>query len=380
LSRVSFPPVGVVQTELHGSPAIVTGRVYFTTTNQLVCIGKKNHKAPPDKVPAPVAEDAVKKGATPAHLQVVPADVMLRPGEKVDLKAIAYDDKGRRIGEVKVEWEKAGMLPPVFPIGLTAPKPTGKVTPPPAIAGELSSSSGATTTFTAAKAPNGQFGRVVAKAGKLTGYTRVRVVPSLPYVMDFEKVPLTRTPGAWVNTMAKFSVVKLPDGNLVLRKRNDNSNPIILRANAYIGEPSLQDYTIEADVSSTQVRGKDMGDVGIGACRYSLLLIGNDQELRLVTWDAQKRIEKKLKYPWKPGAWYHMKLTATVEGGKGIIKGKVWPRGEKEPAKWTIEAEDPVPNTEGAPLVYGYPNGTINAANPGPEIYYDNVKITPNKK
>ena len=77
--------------------------------------------------------------------------------------------------------------------------------------------------------------------------------------------------------------------------------------------------------------------------------------------------------------WYRLRITATVQGGKGIIKGKVWPRDEKEPDAWTLEAEDPIPNTEGAPLVYGYANGTINAQSPGAEIFYDNVKITPKK-
>ncbi len=55
-------------------------------------------------------------------------------------------------------------------------------------------------------------------------------------------------------------------------------------------------------------------------------------------------------------------------------------QAEKEPDAWTLELEDPVPIAEGAPLIYGFANGTINAQSPGPEIYYDNLKITPNKK
>jgi hypothetical protein len=326
-----------------------------------------------------VKEAPAAAGEKPAFLQVVPADWALGPGETVSFTAFAYDRHGRRLGKAEVEWERAPMLGLVYPIGLTPPKPKGKVTPPPVLAGELSGS-GSTAKLTVAKAPNGQFGRVVAKMGGLTAHARIRVVPTLPYTMDFEKVPEGRTPAAWVNTMGKFSVVKLPDGNKVLRKRNDNASPIVNRANAYIGSPYQSDYTIECDVYGTKVRDKDMPDVGVGACRYYFQLIGNDQELRLGTWDAQKRIEKKINYPWKPGVWYTMRLTAGVEGGKGIIKGKVWPKGEKEPGEWTLQIEDPVPNTEGAPLVYGFANGTIDAANPGPEIHYDNLKITPNRK
>lgn len=379
LSQVRFRAVEGVQVELHGSPAVANGKVYFTTTQHLVCIGKKDGKPSADKLPATVGEEAPKAGGKAAHLQVVPADVTLAPGETATFTAIAYDANGRKIGETKVNWAKAGQLPPVFPIGVPAPKAAGKPTPPPPIAGELNVADGATARFTAAKLPNGQFGRVVATVNGLTGHARIRVAPVLPYVMDFEKVPETRTPGAWVNTAGKFAVARV-SGNLVLRKRNDNASPLIARANAYIGAPNLKDYTITADVAGTKVRNIDMPEIGIGACRYSLVLIGNDQELRLVSWDAQKRIDKKMPFKWSPDTWYTMKLKASVQGGKGIIQGKVWPAGDKEPAAWTLEVEDPIPNTEGAPLLYGFANGTRDAETPGAIVYYDNVKITPNSK
>jgi outer membrane protein assembly factor BamB len=366
--------------ELHGAPAVVNGRVYFTTTTQLICIGKKDHKAEPDKTPASPKEPAADPKAKVAHVEVHPADITLKPGQKVDFYAYSYDANGRLLGKVEATWAKAGMLPPAFPLGLTAPKAAPGATAPPPLAGTLSGESGTSTAFTVAKMPPAQFGRITATFEGVTGYARVRVAPNLPYSADFAKVPLGRTPAGWVNTMAKFAIVKGPDGRMLLRKRNDNASPLVARANAYIGAPSDSDYTVEADVMGTKVRDKDMPDIGVGACRYTLFLIGNNQEARLITWDAQKRIEKKIDYSFKPGVWYRMKITATVKGGKGIIKGKVWPRDEKEPDAWTLEAEDPIPNTEGAPLIYGFANGTIDAATPGAEIYYDNVKVTPNAK
>jgi hypothetical protein len=380
LWSVTFPAVGVVATELHGAPAIVNGRVYFTTTNQLICIGKKDHKASPDKIPPMPKEKPTGKDAKAAHLQIVPADATLKPGESVEFRAYAYDDKGRRIGEASVEWERANVRPPIFPAGIPAPKPIPGAKPAPVLAGTLSAESGKTTTLTAAKAPNGQFGRVVCKMGKLTGEARVRVTPLMPYVMDFEKVPEGRTPAGWVNAPGKFMVVKLPDGNHVLRKRNDTSNPIINNANAYISDPLMKDYTIEAEIQATKVRDQYMPDAGIGACQYVLSLHGNEQELRLVTWDAQKRISKTMPFAFKPKVWYHLKLTTVQLEGKGLVRGKVWAKGEKEPEKWTIEVEDPIPNTRGSPLIFGFAAGAIDADNPGPEIYYDNVKVTPNKK
>ncbi len=376
LSRVVFTGKGVAPVELHGGCAVCNGRVYFTTTEQLVCIGKKG-KSASEKAPAEVKESG--EPGEPAHIQVVPADVLLAPGESVELRAFAYDARGKRLGEVTVDWEKAGMLGLVYPIGLKPP-PAPKGPPPPAIAGKLSATNGKATRFTAAEKAPAQFGRVVAKSGKLTGYARIRVAPQLPYFTDFSKVPIGRTPPAWVNTMGKFAVARGPDGKPALRKRNDNAAPPVARVNAYIGAPNLKDYTIETEIYGTKVRGKDMPDVGLGANRYTLLLIGNDQEVRLSTWDAQKRIEKKLAFAWKPETWYRLKLMARVVDGKGIVKAKVWARDDKEPQKWTLEIEDPIPNTEGAPLIYGFPNGVIGPRDPGPEIYYSYVKITPNKK
>jgi hypothetical protein len=77
-------------------------------------------------------------------------------------------------------------------------------------------------------------------------------------------------------------------------------------------------------------------------------------------------------------------LQVSVEGDKGVLLGKVWPRDEKEPADWTIKAEDSIPNREGSPALYGYAKnipGSVAEAqkNPGAEIFYDNVKVTPNK-
>ena len=59
-----------------------------------------------------------------------------------------------------------------------------------------------------------------------------------------------------------------------------------------------------------------------------------------------------------------------------LVRGKVWPRAEKEPSQWTIQFEDPTPNREGSPALYGYAAGT---SAPLAEAYYDNVKVTPNK-
>jgi hypothetical protein len=204
------------------------------------------------------------------------------------------------------------------------------------------------------------------------------VVPKLPYTPDFNKLPDGTVPGGWVNTQGKFKIVTL-DGGKVLAKVNNNASPLISRGNAYIGTPDMHDYTIECDVMGTQV-GKDMPDMGIVANRYSLYLAGNIQKLRLNTWSALPRVDRTIEFPWKPGTWYSLKLTTEVKGGKAVVKGKIWERGQAEPKKWTVELEDDYPNEVGAPALYGYVQGIPEGGGPGTDIYYDNVRITANKK
>ena len=75
-------------------------------------------------------------------------------------------------------------------------------------------------------------------------------------------------------------------------------------------------------------------------------------------------------FNWDESKWYTMKFRAGIEDGKAVLRGKVWPRDEKEPAGWTIEAVDAVPNSNGSPGLFGNANEA--------EFYIDNVLVTPN--
>ena len=101
-------------------------------------------------------------------------------------------------------------------------------------------------------------------------------------------------PGGWVNTQGKFLVATV-QGEKVLKKVNDKGSPLIARGNAYIGMPNLTNYTIECDVMGTQV-GPDLPDMGIVANRYTLIMAGNIQKLRITSWDALPRIDKSIPF------------------------------------------------------------------------------------
>ena len=162
-----------------------------------------------------------------------------------------------------------------------------------------------------------------------------------------------------------------------------NSNPLIARGSCFFGTPDMTDYTIEAEVQGGKAN-KYLPDIGIGACRYTLILAGQTQTLRLVSWDAMPRVDETIAYKWTPDTWYTMKVQAAVSGSKATVRGKVWPKGQKEPGEWDVEFDDPTPNLQGAPFLYGYVLGHVENTGgqnlPGTNVFFDNVRVTPNKK
>jgi outer membrane protein assembly factor BamB len=365
------PGGGVAGVEINGSAAVANGRVYVQTSHELYCLGLKDAKT--GEAPAGEKEEPADPNAKPTHLQVFPADVVLEPGTSQEFKARTFDAKGRFLKEVKVKWSVAAMLPPP-PLANQQPPPPGQPAPPPppVLQGEVTE----TGKLTVSDKVPAQFGRVVADLDGLQGYARVRVVPkpTAEYKADFTKVPLERTPGGWVNAQGKFQVVAL-NNEKVLKKLANNSNPGVARANTFFGLPTMTGYTIQANVRGTKAND-DMPDAGVLNCRYGLLLDGNKQRLRLVSWEDLPRIDKTVAYAWKPDTWHTLKLTVEQKDGKALIRGKVWPSDQAEPKEWTLEFEDPIPNKEGSPGLYGYATGILPGA-VGAEIFYDKVMVTP---
>ena len=115
--------------------------------------------------------------------------------------------------------------------------------------------------------------------------------------------------------------------------------------------------------------------MGIINCRYKLILLESG-ELRLVTYSPIPRLQKDVPLEWKPDVWYRMKLRFDIENGRGVARGKAWPRGEAEPKDWQIEMADPCPNTEGSPGLYAYSKGArATKGKVGAPIFYDNYKV-----
>ena len=123
----------------------------------------------------------------------------------------------------------------------------------------------------------------------------------------------------------------------------------------------------------TKVR-EDLPDMGLVANRYSFMLAGNTQQLRLVSWDALPRVDKSIAFPWKEGAWHTMKLTTKSASNGVMVSAKVWLQGAKEPEAWTVEFLDPVPNRQGSAAIYANATGILDGR-VGCEVFFENLSI-----
>lgn len=147
------------------------------------------------------------------------------------------------------------------------------------------------------------------------------------------------------------------------------------RSQGWMGPTHFANYTIQADVYGEQrqtLSGIKLPDIGLSAQRYALVLKGTQQELEIRTWHPQLRMAKQAPFAWKPYTWYTLKLQASVENGKAVLRGKCWRRGTPEPKEWMITAEDATPNLNGAPGLFG---DAVHS-----ELFYDNLKVYPNPK
>jgi hypothetical protein len=282
-----------------------------------------------------------------ATLLLTPTELMLKPGESIDLTVRAFDANGNPVAT------PADVTFTVENLKGTVEK--GR--------------------FTADAAPVAQAGVVKASAGALAGSSRIRVIPDLPWTYDFETAGAA-PPAGWVNATGKFAVRDL-EGNKVLVKLAENPFAFAKRTRPFFGSTEYSDYTIEADLRALE-RRRQMGDIGLVAQRYELVLFGTHQRLELQPWQPETQRTVRVPFEWQKDTWYTMKLEVqSMGGGKVRARGKVWPKGGQEPAAWTIERVDPIGNVKGSPGIYA---DAPSQAGGGSELYYDNIKVYRNKK
>lgn len=330
------------------APAIANGRIYINTTEKIYSFAGDAAGA----APTHQTLEALPVGAA-TQLQVIPADIVIVQGEEVSFRARSLDAEGQTVkdGVSGVSWSNL----PASGYSIAAD-------------GRLK---------VAADAPLAAF-VMQAEADGMTGTARVRIVPKLPFSEDFESAKMRPDPKvegetfampgpSWIGAAIKWEV-REREGDKVFAKTL--TNPLFQRSLSFFGYPSMSNYTLEADVLTDGNR-RIKSDVGLINQRYIIRLRGNHQAISVSS--NEELFNVKVPFKIKINTWYRLKTRVDVlEDGTGMIRAKAWPRGEDEPAAWTIEVPHSQPHTHGAPGLYGFtPQSRF-------KVYVDNISVTAN--
>jgi len=326
----------------YASPILAGGKLYFQGTSALYCVGNETATQKPVSLAEQlVGETPIEENPDPAQLLIFPGELLLQPGESAELSVRLFNALGQQL--------------PTPDAGKVSYTVTGP--------GSIDDA-----TFTASDAAHAA-ATITATVGEVSGSTRVRIVPPLPWKFTFDD--LTDPPVSWVGARYRHQIRPV-DGSPALVKVS--TIPKGARSRAWMGSSDLKNYTIAADVQGKRSNGQ-MPDIGLTAHGYVLDLMGNSQQLRIRTWSPQLRMAETVDFPWQPDTWYRMKLRASIEGSGenavAVLQGKIWPRGEAEPDAWTVTAKDQSPVLTASPGLYG--NAKVA------ELAIDNLEVTENE-
>ena len=341
-----------------GSPAIWNGKVYVHTTEKLYCFGGPGRVD--SSAPARSGVEVTSPEPSPTRLAIVPSEVRLRPGGRVQFSLRAVDAYGRFVRSFQdAFWS------PYIP-------PSAKVK------AKLDAAFDHSGVLVASKDANVSAGAFEATVGNLKGHVRGRILLSPPYEEDFESftmshrrrdgIPFSYPPLPWIGARLKWEV-RERGGNKVLAKTLDRV--LFQRSMVFLGHPDDRNYTISADVLSDGNR-RGQSTAGIVNQRYIIALVGNAQILEVSS--NHDRVKVSVPFRWKPGIWYRLKTRVDVApDGSGVVRGKAWARDQDEPPDWTIEVPHANAHQNGSPGLFGL-SPQVRFA-----VYLDNVSVTPNE-
>jgi len=340
-----------------GAPALWNDNLYVHTTKKLYAFKIGNSGITYDFVKFPEIPAAGKAVA----LQIIPNDVLLNQGDSQQFRVRKVDANGFVVGQVaagKAEWQ------PFVP-------PTAKVK---ARMDASFDKKGNLVVKTDAQSSAGAF---KATSGGLSGIVRGRVLPSFPYVENFEAFDLKATasdgvafsypPLSWIGARFKFDIRDMGENKLFAKTLD---RVLFQRATAFIGDPESSGYTLQADLMTEGNRRAKM-DVGLVNQRYAIVLKGNYNQIEISS--NHERLKRSVPFKIKSNTWYTMKSSVvTNPDGSGTVFVKAWERNAAEPDAWTFELPLPKVHKKGAPGIFGF------ALQNQMKVFVDNVKITKN--
>ncbi|CAN5806203.1 PQQ-like beta-propeller repeat protein [soil metagenome] len=341
-----------------GTPVISNGLLYVHTTEKFYCFTIENKGITWDKVPA----DEIPQAGPPAALQIIPAEVVLTPGDKAKFRIRSLDKNGFVVSDsVKATWES--FIPPTAKVKSTLDAKFND-------AGELVAEAGAKLSAGAFKA---------TAEGGMFGTIRGRVLQNLPINMDFENYELNEDqpteglkfaypPLPWIGARFKFDVREL-NGQKVFAKTFDRI--LFQRATTFIAPSNLSNYTIQADVM-TDGSARVKSDIGLYNQRYLITLRGNANQLEVSS--NLERLKEVVPFKMIVNTWYVLKTRVDVNpDGSGVVRAKVWDKAQPEPEAWTMEVKVAMAHKNGSPGLFSFTPLNQKRA------YLDNVSVTPNK-
>ena len=340
---------------LLAAPSLYAGKAYLMTKSGLHCFGKKDGTFL-DLKPA-IKED---HSGVIAQLQIIPAEFALTPGGTQKFKVHALNAVGHTVKEITDEmtWEK--FIPPTAKVKA---KVDATLDPK-------------TGTLTAAADAKLSAGALKVTWNGLSATTRGRVQAGIGYKEDFENFELNQThktsgqkfsypPLAWLGARVKWSVIE-KDGSKVIGNNLDNI--LFQRTMNFFGSPEMKNYILQADVMTDGNR-RVMSNVGLFNQRYRIALIGNSDTLEVTS--NYERVNHHVPFDIKANTWYTLKThVKSNPDGTGTVLAKAWPRGEKEPADWTIKAPVKRVHPQGAPGIFAFSPQSLK------RVYIDNISLT----
>ncbi|MBX3732542.1 MAG: PQQ-binding-like beta-propeller repeat protein [Verrucomicrobiae bacterium] len=356
----------------YGSPVGFNGRLYLQTDRKLYAWGPATPSAglsgPPEPAPWPAPGPA-------AQLQIIPYEVLLRPGQTQSFRIRVLDANGFTVRE-SVDPSAARWEPYIPPTALVRATLNATV-----------NSSGQLVADTSPVGSAGQFKATWASPDgrEVSGFMKGRILPYPPVTFDFEEFELSNTTTNTIEPPTSFAYPPLPWNSarfrFEVRNQTDAAgaaskalvktieNKLFQRGQIFFGFPTASNYTIEADILSEGNRRK-MSEGGLINQRYAVILKGNSQELEVNS--NQERLKVATPFRWSPNTWYRLKVRVDENpDGSGVVRGKAWKRGDPEPGAWTAEVAVPRVHRNGSPGLFGFAPQEMRVA-------FDNISVTPN--
>ncbi len=343
-----------------GSPAAWDGKLYVHTTKKLYCFAGPRgvSGAAPSRHDDPSGPTTT---GDAARLQVLPAEVLLRPRTRKAFRIRTIDALGHRVSDdapQDVSWSK--WVPPTAKVKarLDADFEQGAL-----VAGQDATISA---------------GAFKAQSGDLSGTIRGRLLPSPPYRENFDAftlgkqrkdgTPFAYPPLPWIGARLKWEIREV-NGRQALTKTLDRW--LFQRSTVFIGHPDESNYTVRASVMSDGNR-RMMSDVGVINQRYVIVLRGNSQQIEVNS--NIERLAVKAPFAWKPKRWCRLETRVDVNpDGSGVVRARAWPEDEARPREWSIEVPVRRAHRRGSPGLYGFSPNIRHA------VYIDDIEVMNNE-